>query len=224
MRRLRGESVAVITGHKAFRYLDFYVNGDVLAPRPETETLVDAALRAAPVDKSAAAVLDLCTGSGAAGLSVKYEAPELSVTLSDICPLALAVARKNRDALQLDAAIVESDLFAAFDDGVGGEVPAVFDVIMSNPPYIAAGEIKTLSKEVQHEPHLALDGGADGLALIRRIIRDAPRFLREGGALLLEIDPRQSAAVRLLLSAAGYTGIETFRDLSGHERVIQGRC
>ena len=93
---------------------------------------------------------------------------------------------------------------------------------MSNPPYVCTDEIPRLSKEVRREPRLALDGGADGLLIIRRIIADAPQFLRSGGTLLLEIDPRQTAAVRQLLTAAGFTGIETFCDLAGRERIIQG--
>jgi release factor glutamine methyltransferase len=214
-RRAAGESVAVITGHKEFRYLDFIVTGDTLVPRPETETLVEAALeKAALKAKTAGSVslLDLGTGSGAVGLAIKYEAPQTLVTLSDISEAALAVARQNSEKHRLPVALVRSGLFANID--------RTFDLIVSNPPYIPSDEIAALKKEARNEPRLALDGGKDGLVLIRRIIRESPAYLNRDGYLLLEADPRQMRPIKQLLQDHRYRRITILKDLSGTPRII----
>ncbi|MDR1470578.1 MAG: peptide chain release factor N(5)-glutamine methyltransferase [Spirochaetaceae bacterium] len=220
-RRAAGESVAVITGHKAFRYLDFTVTKDTLVPRPETETLVEAALEQIALKTAVAgtnvAVLDVCAGSGAVGLSLKHEAPATTVTLSDISGAALAVARQNSETLNLPAAIILSDLFANIDN------EATFDLIVSNPPYIPSAEIAALSPDVRNEPRLALDGGNDGLALIRRVVRDAKARLNSGGCLLMEADPRLMPAIQHLLHEQGYHEVAIRKDLSGQDRVITAR-
>jgi release factor glutamine methyltransferase len=225
VRRAAGESVAVITGHKAFRYLDFLVTKDTLVPRPETETLVEAALEqiagiaggdvaaGSNADRTVS-ILDVCAGSGAVGLSLKHEFPAVAVTLSDISSPALEVARKNSEALHLPAAIILSDLFSGIDRG------ATFDIIVSNPPYIPSAEIAALPPDVRSEPRLALDGGNDGLVLIRRLVHDAKVCLNSGGYLMMETGIRQIPAVQRLLFDQGYHDITTRKDLSGRARVI----
>ncbi|MDR1094989.1 MAG: peptide chain release factor N(5)-glutamine methyltransferase [Spirochaetaceae bacterium] len=218
-RRAAGESVAVITGHKEFRYLDFIVTGDTLVPRPETETLVEAALeKAALKAKTAGSVslLDLGTGSGAVGLAIKYEAPKTLVTLSDISEAALAVARQNSEKHRLPVALVLSCLFAHID--------RTFDIIVSNPPYIPSDEIAALKKEARNEPRLALDGGKDGIELIRQIILESPAYLNRGGYLLLEADPRQMCPIKQLLQDHRYRRITILKDLSGTPRIITATC
>jgi release factor glutamine methyltransferase len=214
-RRAAGESVAVITGHKEFRYLDFIVTGDTLVPRPETETLVEAALEKAALKTKpdgTVSILDLGTGSGAVGLSIKHEAPETHVTLSDMSGAALDVARKNSEKHRLSVTLILSALFTNID--------RTFDIIASNPPYVPSDEIAALKKEVRNEPRLALDGGKDGLALIRQIIHESPAHLNGGGYLLLEADPRQMRTIKLLLQEHNYRHITILKDLSGNDRII----
>jgi release factor glutamine methyltransferase len=221
-RRIAGECVAYILGQKEFRGLDFIVTPEVLVPRPDTEILVETALsvlenRAAEKSK----VLDLCTGSGAAAIALKHERPALTVCASDISPGALEVARENARRLvppQGGAAegitFFQGDLFAA--------IPCSFDLITANPPYIPSAQIAGLAPEVRREPLLALDGGGDGLEIIRRIIREASPHLLPGGVLLMEADPRQMAGITLILKKKGYRNIQIYQDLSGRDRVIGG--
>jgi release factor glutamine methyltransferase len=162
--------------------------------------------------------LDLCTGSGAVAIALKNEMPELEVWAADISPESLAVARLNWANLLpgKEVFFVESDLFNSLQD-------RHFDLIVSNPPYIASGELKHLAPEIQKEPPLALDGGKDGLDLIRRIVKEAPNKLLPNGALLMEADPRQMNTIATLLKDSGFTKCRTFKDLSGNLRVIGGR-
>jgi release factor glutamine methyltransferase len=209
-RRVVGESVAVITGHKEFRYLDFIVSRETLVPRPETEMLVEAALEKIAGTVS---VLDLGTGTGAVGLSIKHEASAAIVTLSDISGAALNVARENSAKHRLAVTIVQSDLFANI-------MEETFDIIVSNPPYIPSNEIATLPKEVQKEPHNALDGGEGGLALIRQIIRESHAHLKSGGHLMMEADPRQMNSIQQMLLEHEYRNIVIRKDLAGNDRII----
>ena len=232
-RRLSGECVAYILGRKEFYGLDFMVNPAVLVPRPDTETLVEAAL--ASIKQLAATnqplrVLDLCTGSGAIAVALKrnfalkHTMAELEVWGTDISAEALAVARANAARLLPPDSIhfCHSDLFSALSPP--------FHLIASNAPYVPTAEIAALAPEVRGEPLLALDGGGDGLGVIGRIISGAPRLLSCGGMLLLEADPRQMERIAALLAQAGgplvggppmgFTDIQTYRDLSGAERVI----
>ena len=231
-RRRGGECTAYILGRKEFYGLDFLVNASTLVPRPDTETLVEAALekigRQGCCANGNARVLDLCTGSGAVAIALKHEMPALDVWASDISTAALAVARTNAARLLFgDSSSIQfrqGDLFKALSAGQGGdwENPR-FSLIVSNPPYVPSGAIAGLSPEAQNEPRLALDGGDDGLDLIKQIIVDAPRFLEEGGVLLLEADPRQMPDIACLLERAGFRDTQTRCDLSGRERVIGGR-
>jgi release factor glutamine methyltransferase len=212
-RRVAGESVAVITGRKEFRYLNFIVTKEVLVPRPDTETLVEAAIEKISANPAQPfSVLDLCTGSGAVGLSIKHEMPTVTVTLSDTSAAALNVARQNKAQFGLEAVIIQSDLFTGIRE--------TFDLIVSNPPYIPSKEIAFLRKEVQNEPIIALDGGEDGLGLIRQIVKAAKARLNRNGYLMMEADPRQMTAIRLLLLENGYTDISVRQDMQGSDRVI----
>ncbi len=206
-RRIGGECVAYIIGYKEFWGLRFAVNPSVLVPRPDTETLVEAVL-----SLHASSCLDLCTGSGAVSCAIKLARSEWTVTASDVSSAALETARANARALGADVRFVESDLF----DRVEGS----FDLIVSNPPYIPSADIAALPLEVRNEPRLALDGGADGLCLIRRIIKGAAAHLASGGFLLLEADHRQMDAIAKIFHDEDFDGVRTFRDLSGQERVI----
>ncbi|GHV78128.1 release factor glutamine methyltransferase [Spirochaetia bacterium] len=217
-RRLAGVCTAYILGRKEFHGLDFIVTPDVLVPRPDTETLVEAAL--AISDGRAQPVLDLCTGSGAVAIALKHEQPFLEVYASDISSKALGIARENARRLLGNAGAIhfhEGDLFAPLISKL------CFSLITANPPYVASGEIPGLSREVRDEPLLALDGGTDGLDLIRRIIDGAPAHLLPGGSLLMEADPRQMTAITLILEKKGYRDIRIYQDLSGRDRVIAGR-
>ncbi|MCL2192098.1 MAG: peptide chain release factor N(5)-glutamine methyltransferase [Treponema sp.] len=217
-RRVGGECVAYILGRKEFYGLEFLVNQSVLVPRPDTETLVEVALARLPATRQPLRVLDLCTGSGAVAIAVKHQMPELEVWATDISPKVLEIAKTNATRLlpQGHITFLCGNLFDAFRV----DSKPLFHLITSNPPYVPAGEIPGLSPEVRAEPALALDGGDDGLDLIRNIILDAPGFLSPSGTLMLEADPRQMDEIALLLENAGFTDIQTHQDLTGRERVI----
>ncbi len=210
-RRASGEPLAYITGHKAFYGLDLAVDSRVLVPRPDTETLVDWALEVlSPVPGSQ--VLDLGTGSGAIALALKHARPSLQVSAVDFSADALAVARANAQRLKLDVALAQGSWL----DDVQGR----FDAIVSNPPYIPSSDHHLAA--LTHEPLSALTSGTDGLDDIRTIIRQAPLHLRSGGWLLLEHGYDQAAAVRALLTQAGFAGTQSRRDLAGIERCSGG--
>jgi len=215
-RRCSGECIAYIIGKKEFRGLEFAVNPSVLVPRPDTETLVEAAVHISGKIR----ILDLCTGSGAVAVALKNEKPEFEITAADISAGAIETAKKNAACLlpagsQINFCI--GDLFDALPSR-----DYLFDIIVSNPPYVSSDEIKTLSAEVQNEPVIALDGGADGLGIIKRIINKAPEYLQPEGMLLLEADPRQMREISALLENKGFTEIQFYNDLSGSQRVIGG--
>jgi len=224
-RRKKGECAAYILGKKEFRGLEFLVNPSVLVPRPDTETLVEAAItvikeQTESSDMSSAngiCVLDLCTGSGAVAIALKNEMPYLEVCAADISAEALEIANENSRRLfgENQISFYQSDLYDNLPH-------SSFNLIVSNPPYIPTDEIKTLSAEVQNEPRLALDGGKTGLEIISRIIRGSHAFLRRGGSLLLEADPRQMEKIALLLAENGYYDIKLYKDLSWQNRVIGG--
>jgi release factor glutamine methyltransferase len=201
------EPVAYITGVKGFRHIDLHVDGRVLIPRPETETLVEAALEL----PRGARVVDVGTGSGAVALALKDERPDLDVTGTDASPDALAVARANAARLGLDVSFREADLL----DGAGA-----VDAVLSNPPYVEDGT--PLQPEIErHEPPIALYAGADGLAVIRRLAAQAGASTAR--VLALEIGMGQAAEVAAVLREAGFATTETRRDLAGIERVVVGR-
>lgn len=216
-RRGEGLCVAYLVGYKEFRGLSFSVDPAVLVPRPDTETLVEAALDW--VDRRGdrpLRVLDVCTGSGCVAIALKAERPRLDVSACDISEAALEVAKRNNQTLlpPPGVAFYLSDLLES--------VPGAFDLVVSNPPYIPSAEIDRLEREVRREPRLALDGGDDGLDLVRRLVYDARKLLVPGGRLLLEAGWDQSPEISRLLSEAGFDTIESYRDLGGHPRVTGG--
>ncbi|MDG2390052.1 MAG: peptide chain release factor N(5)-glutamine methyltransferase [Planctomycetaceae bacterium] len=220
-RRADHEPVAYLVGKREFFGLDFRVTADVLIPRPDTETLVLALLDYLK-DSPAAELIELGVGSGAISVAAAVHQSGLSISAVDICPQALQIAKQNAQRHKLESRInfYEGDLFASLPAGLR------VDAVVSNPPYVQTAELDQLDADVKdHEPRLALDGGADGLDLARRIINDAPRFLKPNGLLLLELGPDniQSAAT-FLKSQAGYQQIHILKDAAGRERVLSARC
>lgn len=210
-RRADGEPTAYLVGKREFYGRPFRVTPAVLVPRPETELLVEAALAALPEGGRA---LDLCTGSGAIGITLALERKGARVVATDLSAEALAVARENAAALGAAVTLVAGDLFAAVAPGER------FDVIVSNPPYVPTGELAGLSREVRREPPLALDGGADGLALLRRIAAEAPRWLAPGGTLLLEMHESHAEPLARLCREAGFAVADPRKDLAGLWRYV----
>lgn len=210
-RRIAREPVAKIIGRRVFWGREFRVTGDVLDPRPDTETLIAEAL-AGPAP---ARLLDLGTGSGCIALTLLAEWPQAQGVATDVSPAALEVAAGNAAALGVAARarLILSDWFAHVD--------GVFDLIVSNPPYISAQEMADLAPEVHdHDPHLALSPGGDGLAPYRVIAAQGQDYLAEGGRLLLEIGWKQGADVAALLAAQGWRDIRILPDLEGRDRVV----
>ncbi len=213
-RRAEGEPTAYLVGAREFFGRRFAVDARVLVPRPETELLVEAALAALPAGGSA---LDLGTGSGAVAVSLALGRPGARVTAVDLSAGALEVARANAAALGAAVDFLEGDLFAPLPPG------ARFDVVASNPPYLPAGDLAGLQREVKREPRLALDGGADGLQVLRRIVEAAPRWLAPGGVLLLEMHESHLEPLPALCRAAGFERAEARRDLAGLPRLTVAR-
>jgi release factor glutamine methyltransferase len=214
-RRANGGPLAYITGHKEFYGIDLGVDDRVLVPRPDTETLVDWALEMLGAISSPQPhrVIDLGTGSGAIALALKHTRHDLQVTAVDFSTDALAVAQSNAQRLRLDVQFAQGSWL--------GSVRGQFNLIVSNPPYIAAADPHL--DALKHEPLQALASGADGLDDIRTIIRQAPAHLLPGGWLLLEHGYDQAAAVRALLHAAGLHDAQSRRDLAGIERCSGAR-
>jgi len=221
-RRTSGECVAYILGKKEFRDLEFFVNKSVLVPRPDTELLVDTISQrwgnSSEAGKNQKRALDLCTGSGAIAISMKHEMPYIEVWATDISEEALETAKANARQHQIAESIrfCQGHLFEALPTGF------TFNAIVSNPPYIPSDEIARLPPEVQMEPRLALDGGRDGLEIIREIITGAPDYLEPGGVLLLEASPEQMKSIYAELEKNRFTNIKTYNDLSQMKRAIEG--
>lgn len=214
-RREGGEPVAQITGHRGFWSLDLAVTADTLIPRPETELLVELALERLPRTEPRR-VLDLGTGTGAIALAIASERPLADVTAVDASEPALQVARENAADAGLALRLLAGDWFSA----VAGET---FDLVASNPPYIADDDPHLRQGDLRFEPRSALASGPDGLDAIRVIARDAPAHLVPGGWLLVEHGHEQGPAVRALFSAAGLQAVATERDLEQRDRVTLGR-
>ena len=210
-----------ITGEQEFMGLRFRVNEHVLIPRQDTEILVEEAMRCLA---DGMRILDLCTGSGCILLSLLKYSNECEGIGIDISDKALLTARENASALQLDAVFLEGDLFAPLENYVSSKTKdRLFDIVVSNPPYIETEEIKVLMPEVrEHEPLLALDGGEDGLSFYRKIIQKAPEYMRKGAHLFLEIGCKQGEAVRTLMQEAGFSQIQILKDYAGLDRVVFG--
>jgi release factor glutamine methyltransferase len=217
-RRARREPVSRILGRKGFWKILVKVTPDVLSPRPDTETIVDLALRAFP-EGQAFTVLDLGTGSGAILLAILAERPAARGLGTDVSAEAIAVARENAANLDLNgrAAFARGDWTAGLAD-------ASFDLVVSNPPYVASAEIERLDPEVrEHDPRLALDGGEDGLDAYRALAAEILRVLRPLGVFAVEIGHDQGAAVRALFEAAGAEDVHVLPDLAARDRVVTGR-
>ncbi len=226
-RRLRGEPIAYLLASREFFGLDFSVSPATLIPRPDTELLVELALEKIPYPRSREReersggrglhVLDLGTGSGAIALAIAHARPDAEVTAVDASEAALEVARSNAQRLNLhNVRLLHSDWFGALGD-------ERYDLIVSNPPYIAADDEHLAQGDVRFEPRSALVSGADGLDDIRRITAAAHAHLNPGGWLLFEHGYDQAERVRQLLDTAGYAEVFSARDLSGIERVTGGR-
>lgn len=213
-RRVNGEPIAYIVGKREFFGLDFAVNGAVLIPRPDTELLVELALERLPAQGR---VLDMGTGSGAIAVAIAHTRRDATVTALDVSEAALDVARANAAANQAPVRFLQSDWYGALDGDV-------FDLIVSNPPYIADGDEHLSQGDLRFEPVGALTDHADGLSALRTIAAGAQRRLVAQGWLLMEHGYDQAAQVRALLAAQGYGEVQSWRDLSGIERVTGGRA
>jgi release factor glutamine methyltransferase len=215
-RRAAGEPLQYITGHQEFYKLDFEVTPDVLIPRPETELIVETALEMLSADPEAY-ILDVGTGSGCIAISLLSQLPRACAVATDISRAALSVADRNagRHGVSDRLVLIESDCCTALDAN------ETFSLIVSNPPYIAEGELKVLQREVrEHEPCVALTCGADGLAVIKRLLNEALPCLRPGGHLVLEIGFGQSDRVRELIDLKVWELIEIKPDLRGIPRTV----
>jgi release factor glutamine methyltransferase len=214
-RRQAGESVAYLVGKKEFWGLELAVDARVLVPRPDTETLIEEA-RARLEGVEAPRIADVGTGSGALAVTLAKLRPDAVVFASDVSAGALEVARGNAERLGVAVTFLEGDLAAPL-------LPhAPFRLIVANLPYIPSADLAALPPEVRAEPALALDGGADGLDLVRRLIGAATALLAAGGALALEIGAGQAAATSALLAAAGFGQLSVRPDLAGVDRVVVG--
>jgi release factor glutamine methyltransferase len=212
-RRAGGEPLAYLLGHREFWSLELAVGPAVLVPRPETELLVERALARGP--PGTGRVADLGTGSGAVALALASERPRWHVVATDISPQALALARTNAAALGLERVEFRlGDWYAA----IAGEL---FDLVVSNPPYVAAAD--PALQLLQHEPQLALTPGQDALASLYTLAAGAAAHLALGGWLMLEHGASQGAEVRAALVLAGFRHVRSHRDLAGHERMTEGQ-
>lgn len=219
-RRLAGEPVAYLIGEWEFYGLPLDISKDVLIPRADTEVLAEQAILAARAAGEGARVLDLCAGSGCVGLAVAANAPQCRAVLADVSEEALKICRQNirRNDLNARVTCVQADAREA-----PSSVLWDFDVIASNPPYIPTRDIDGLDSSVRdYEPHLALDGGDDGLDFYRDIAEKWRTALRLGGVLLFEVGIGQAADVEQILARCGYEDIETFQDTGGIWRVVKG--
>jgi release factor glutamine methyltransferase len=208
-RRAEGEPTSYLTGKREFFGRSFAVDARVLIPRPETELVVEAALAALPEGGRA---LDLCTGCGAIAISLALGRPGARLLATDMSEDALAVARANAALLGAVVDLAQGDLWAAVHAGER------FDVVVSNPPYVPTKEIEGLSREVRREPCIALDGGEDGLAVLRRIVAGAPAHLVAGGTLIVEMHESHAGVVARLCLDAGFQEADVRKDLAGLPR------
>ncbi len=212
---IQGKPLQYITGQQEFMKMRFLVTKDVLIPQPDTEMLVEEAIEKAK-NIANPVILDLCTGSGAIAISIAKYVPNVKVVATDISAKALAVAKKNAylNGVLNNVEFIESNLF----NKLKGKK---FDIIVSNPPYISTGEIKSLPKDVQNEPIIALDGGEDGLDFYRKIIKDAKEFLNKQGYLCLEIGYNQKEKVKKIIEQERkYTEVYFKKDLCQNDRVV----
>lgn len=209
---LEGVPLQYITKSQEFYGLTFYVDENVLIPQPDTETLVEEVLKIVQKENK---ILDICTGSGCIGIALAYHLKNAKIMMSDISRKALEIAKKNALTNQVleQVELIESNLFE--------KIEGKFNIIVSNPPYIETNVIKTLSKQVQNEPKLALDGGEDGLSFYRKLAKEAPKYLEKDGYLCIEIGYHQKEKIIELIKETGeFSKIEVKQDLAGNDRVI----
>jgi release factor glutamine methyltransferase len=215
--RAAGKPLQYITGHQEFFGLDFEVTADVLIPRPETELLVEKALKLIS-NEAASMICDVGTGSGCIAISLLHELPRARGVAIDVSPAAIEVARRNasRHSVSERLEFLVSDCFAELNK----EGP-LFDLIVSNPPYVGVGQLDNLQREVRdYEPHLALQADADGLSIIRRLLVDAGAYLKSGGHFLLEIGFDQRQAVEQLVDPGRWKLLDIYSDLQGIPRTV----
>lgn len=210
-RRAAGEPTAYLTGRQEFFGRTFKADRRALVPRPETELVVEAALAGLPED---GALLDLCTGSGCIAITVALERPRARVVAIDLSNEALGLARENAEALGARVELLQGDLYDPLPPDLR------FDVIAANPPYVPSAEVPGLARELSYEPALALDGGEEGLAVARRLVREAPAHLRPGGALVVEMHESHREVLPRLCREAGLERVEARRDLAGLWRYM----
>lgn len=212
------EPIQYILNNQEFMGFNFYVDNNVLIPQPDTENLVEEVIAISNKIKKykdeEIRILDLCTGSGAIAISLSKLIDKTLVYASDISEEAIKIAEENATTNMANVVFWKSDIFKNIIEAFQ------FDIIVSNPPYIETDVIKTLSKEVQNEPILALDGGKDGLKFYREIIENAKRYLNDNGYLAFEIGYNQKVEVENLLKENGYKNIYSRKDLSGNDRVV----
>ena len=213
---VQGMPVQYITNKQEFMKLKFYVDDNVLIPQPDTEILVEEVINIAKESKECLNILDMCTGSGCIGVSIAKNLENANVVMSDISHQALEIAKKNYAQNITNgkvAKFVESNMFE--------KIEGKFDIIVSNPPYIETKEIENLSEEVKKEPHIALDGGKDGLDFYRILISEAYKYLNDNGYLCMEIGYNQKeAVVRLIEQSGKYKESYCKKDLAGNDRII----
>ena len=213
----KGIPLEYITNKKEFMKLDFYVDENVLIPRQDTEILVEEVIQIAR-KKGKISILDLCTGSGAIAVSLAKYLPEAQITAVDISNGALQIAKKNADDnnVQKQIEFIKSDMF----ENIKGKK---FDIIVSNPPYIKHDIINNLDKQVKNEPHIALDGGKDGLDFYRIIVKQALNYLKKSGYLCLEIGfDQKNSVIKLLEKQEYFNIIYSKKDLYGNDRIVVG--
>lgn len=213
-KKQEGIPLQYITNMQEFMGINFYVDENVLIPRPDTEVLVEEVIKLAKA-KENIAILDMCTGSGAIAIALAEYLTNAKITASDKSKKALVVAQKNAKNTKASIQFIESDLF--------GNIKDKFDIIVSNPPYIESDVIKCLDKEVQKEPMMALDGGKDGLDFYRKIAKQARAYLNEDGYLALEIGYNQKEKVKELLKKEGYREIYSKKDFGDNDRIVIGK-
>ena len=215
-KRMTRTPLQYLTGVQSFLGRDFHVDERVLIPRPETELLAERAIEVLK-GHPAPTALDMCCGSGCLAVSLSLGAPQAEVHAADLSEGALAVTCMNAERLGARITLHQGDLFAALPE------PLIFDVIVSNPPYIPAADCLELQAEVLREPMMALDGGADGYDFYRRIAQEAPKRLNPGGTLLMEVGYDQAENVMRLCEAAGLTRVAIHKDYQHIPRIVEAR-
>jgi release factor glutamine methyltransferase len=223
-RRTRREPLQHIVGNQEFWGIEFKVSPDVLIPRPETEFIIEAALAIVQDRNTLVRIIDLCTGSGCIAVSLAKELTAARIIATDASEKALAVARENtrRHGVSEQIRFLLGDLFAPLEElDLRGQI----DIIVSNPPYVQAGELSTLQPEVRdYEPEMALISGPEGTEMAKRIIQRAPEYLKKNGALIMEMGLGQAKALTRMVEATGaYGNRELLKDLAGIERVLVAR-